>query len=85
MPERRDSVYILQVAYTDCSTTNGVLSFNPYTLRFDNETEGFIYGNSGRSLGLDRLRLKAAHIEPKERYNYDATQAFNYSTYPVSR
>ncbi|KAJ3551099.1 hypothetical protein NM688_g4934 [Phlebia brevispora] len=54
------------VAYTDCSTTNGVLSLDPYVLRFENKTAGSIYGNS-------------------ERYNYDATQAFNYSTYPVSR
>ncbi|KAH9949047.1 glycoside hydrolase family 2 protein [Amylocystis lapponica] len=54
------------VAYTDCSTTNGVLSLDPYVLRFENKTAGYIYGNS-------------------ERYNYDASQAFNYSTYPVSR
>ncbi|KAF8184658.1 glycoside hydrolase [Mycena galopus ATCC 62051] len=54
------------VPYTDCSTTNGVLSLNPYILRFDNGTPGDIYGNS-------------------ERYNYDASQAFNYSTFPVSR
>ncbi|OCH87882.1 glycoside hydrolase [Obba rivulosa] len=54
------------VAYTDCSTTSGVLSLDPYVIRFDNKTPGFIYGNS-------------------ERYNYDASQAFNYSTYPVSR
>ncbi|KJA19197.1 glycoside hydrolase family 2 protein [Hypholoma sublateritium FD-334 SS-4] len=54
------------VPYTDCSTTNGVLSLDPYVLRFDNETPGEIYGNS-------------------ERYNYDASQAFNYSTFPVSR
>ncbi|GJE92630.1 glycoside hydrolase family 2 protein [Phanerochaete sordida] len=54
------------VAYTDCSTTNGVLSLDPYVIRYNNKTSGFIYGNS-------------------ERYNYDASQAFNYSTYPVSR
>ncbi|KAF7377216.1 Glycoside hydrolase family 2 protein [Mycena sanguinolenta] len=54
------------VPYTDCSTTNGVLSLDPYTLRFRNGTPGDIYGNS-------------------ERYNYDASQAFNYSTFPVSR
>ncbi|KAH7888955.1 glycoside hydrolase family 2 protein [Phlebopus sp. FC_14] len=52
--------------YTDCSTTHGVLSLDPYVLRFANGTPGYIYGNS-------------------ERYNYDATQAFNLSTYPVSR
>ncbi|KAI0781895.1 glycoside hydrolase [Abortiporus biennis] len=54
------------VAYTDCSTTGGVLSLDPYEIRFANTTPGHIYGNS-------------------ERYNYDASQAFNYSTYPVSR
>ncbi|KAJ7750828.1 glycoside hydrolase family 2 protein [Mycena metata] len=54
------------VAYTDCSTTKGVLSLDPYVLRFNNGTKGNIYGNS-------------------ERYNYDASQAFNYSTFPVSR
>ncbi|KAJ7710527.1 glycoside hydrolase family 2 protein [Mycena rosella] len=54
------------VPYTDCSTTNGVLSLNPYILRLDNRTPGEIYGNT-------------------ERYNYDASQAFNYSTFPVAR
>ncbi|KAJ7461141.1 glycoside hydrolase family 2 protein [Mycena latifolia] len=54
------------VPYTDCSTTKGVLSLDPYILRFNNGTRGEIYGNS-------------------ERYNYDASQAFNYSTFPVSR
>ncbi|KDQ55681.1 glycoside hydrolase family 2 protein [Jaapia argillacea MUCL 33604] len=54
------------IPYTDCSTTNGVLSLDPYVIRYSNETPGYIYGNS-------------------ERYNYDATQAFNYSTFPVSR
>ncbi|RPD64762.1 glycoside hydrolase [Lentinus tigrinus ALCF2SS1-6] len=54
------------VSYTDCSTTSGVLSLDPYEIRYNNKTVGFIYGNS-------------------ERYNYDASQAFNYSTYPVSR
>ncbi|KAJ7187692.1 glycoside hydrolase family 2 protein [Mycena pura] len=54
------------VPYTDCSTTKGVLSLDPYVLRFNNGTRGEIYGNS-------------------ERYNYDASQAFNYSTFPVSR
>ncbi|KAH0828104.1 glycoside hydrolase family 2 protein [Lanmaoa asiatica] len=54
------------VPYTDCSTTHGVLSLDPYVLRFENRTAGHIYGNT-------------------EQYNYDATQAFNLSTYPVSR
>ncbi|KAJ7088165.1 glycoside hydrolase family 2 protein [Mycena epipterygia] len=54
------------VAYTDCSTTHGVLSLDPLIIRFNNGTPGEIYGNS-------------------ERYNYDASQAFNYSTFPVSR
>ncbi|KAI0776636.1 glycoside hydrolase [Trametes elegans] len=34
------------VAYTDCSTTNGVLSLEPYILRLGNLTEGHIYGNA---------------------------------------
>ncbi|KAI0701284.1 glycoside hydrolase [Cerioporus squamosus] len=54
------------VAYTDCSTTSGVLSLDPYEIRYNNKTPGFIYGNS-------------------ERYNYDPSVAFDYSTYPVSR
>ncbi|OSD01219.1 glycoside hydrolase family 2 protein [Trametes coccinea BRFM310] len=54
------------VAYTDCSTTSGVLSLDPYEIRYNNKTPGYIYGNG-------------------ERYNYDASQAFNYSTYPLSR
>ncbi|TFK89847.1 glycoside hydrolase family 2 protein [Polyporus arcularius HHB13444] len=54
------------VSYTDCSTTNGTLSLDPYVLRYNNETPGFIYGNT-------------------ERYNYDPTVAFDYSTYPVAR
>ncbi len=36
-----------QVAYTDCSTTSGVLSLDPYVVRFSNKTSGEIYGNSG--------------------------------------
>ncbi|KAE9405255.1 hypothetical protein BT96DRAFT_916211 [Gymnopus androsaceus JB14] len=36
------------VPYTDCSTTNGFLSIDPYILRFDNATPGDIYGNSER-------------------------------------
>ncbi|TBU26640.1 glycoside hydrolase [Dichomitus squalens] len=54
------------VAYTDCSTTSGVLSLEPYVIRYNNKTAGDIYGNS-------------------ERYNYDPSVAFDYTTYPVSR
>ncbi|KIK54373.1 glycoside hydrolase family 2 protein [Collybiopsis luxurians FD-317 M1] len=36
------------VAYTDCSTTNGFLSIDPYILRFNNKTAGDIYGNGER-------------------------------------
>ncbi|KAH9949043.1 glycoside hydrolase [Amylocystis lapponica] len=50
------------VAYTDCSTTNGVLTLDPYEIRYANKTPGHIYGNG-------------------ERYNADASQAFNYSTF----
>lgn len=39
-----------QVAYTDCSTTSGVLSLDPLVLRFSNKTDGYIYGNSGRTV-----------------------------------
>ena len=44
-----DIVFDVQqsVAYTDCSTTNGALSLNPYVLRLDNKTNGYIYGNTG--------------------------------------
>ncbi|CAL1705892.1 unnamed protein product [Somion occarium] len=63
-----DIVYEEQssVAYTDCSTTSGVLSLDPYVIRYANRTFGEIFGNG-------------------ERYNYDASVAFDYSTYPVSR
>ncbi|EMD33740.1 glycoside hydrolase family 2 protein [Gelatoporia subvermispora B] len=54
------------VPYTDSSTTNGILSLNPYVLRLNNKTAGDIYGNT-------------------ERYNYIATAAFDYTTYPVAR
>jgi len=36
------------VPYTDCSTTKGVLSLDPYILRFDNGTQGELYGNGER-------------------------------------
>lgn len=44
-----DLVFDVQqsVAYTDCSTTNGALSLNPYVLRLNNKTDGYIYGNTG--------------------------------------
>ncbi|KAK7021055.1 hypothetical protein VNI00_017544 [Paramarasmius palmivorus] len=54
------------VPYTDCSTTRGGLSLDPYILRLDNKSYGNLYGNS-------------------ERFDYDASRAFDYSTYPVSR
>ncbi|KAH0828085.1 glycoside hydrolase family 2 protein [Lanmaoa asiatica] len=63
------SVVLLEtnsVPYIDCSTTHGVLILDPYVLRFENGTPGYVYGNT-------------------ERYNYDATHAFNLSTYSVSR
>lgn len=37
----------VQVPYTDCSTTTGVLSLDPYELRLSNATPGEIYGNGG--------------------------------------
>ncbi|KAG6843166.1 hypothetical protein H0H87_007283, partial [Tephrocybe sp. NHM501043] len=36
------------VPYTDCSTTKGVLTLDPYILRFENGTQGEIYGNTER-------------------------------------
>ena len=42
------------VPYTDCSTTNGVLSLDPLVERFENKTPGYIYGNTGWSLGSYR-------------------------------
>lgn len=38
---------VCKVAYTACSTTNGVLSLDPYVLRLNNVTAGHIYGNTG--------------------------------------
>ncbi|KAG6902502.1 hypothetical protein C0995_015694 [Termitomyces sp. Mi166 len=58
--------FLDELPYTDCSTTKGVLSLDPYILRFNNGTPGEIYGNA-------------------ERYNYDASVAFDYSSFPVSR
>ncbi|EIW76704.1 glycoside hydrolase family 2 protein [Coniophora puteana RWD-64-598 SS2] len=54
------------VVYTDCSTTHGALSLDPYVLRLGNATAGSIYGNS-------------------ERYDYTAENAFNLSSFQVSR
>jgi beta-mannosidase len=68
-------------AYTDCSTTSGYLSLNPYVLRFLNQTPGDIYGNSGEH----NLPLYFINLLFVERYDYDASHAFEYSTYPVSR
>ncbi|KAF9010825.1 glycoside hydrolase family 2 protein [Cyathus striatus] len=48
------------VAYTDCSTTKGVLSLDPYVLRFNNGTPGDIYGNSERY-----------NYDPSQAFNYD--------------
>ena len=50
----RASLTETQVAYTDCSTTSGVLSLDPYVIRFANKTPGFIYGNSGKALFISR-------------------------------
>ena len=68
-----------QLSYTDCSTTSGILSLDPYVLRFRNGTAGEIYGNSGEQQGLF-LEQPIRSKPPVERYNYDATQAFNFST-----
>ena len=82
---RRMLIDGLKVAYTDCSTTSGVLSLDPYELRYNNKTPGFIYGNSGM-FELLCLGVKSSQVAcTVERYNYDASVAFNYSTYPVSR
>ncbi|KAH9932621.1 glycoside hydrolase superfamily [Fomitopsis serialis] len=45
-----DLTYEVQqsVPYTDCSTTNGILSLDPLVQRFDNKTPGYIYGNTER-------------------------------------
>ncbi|KAG6909672.1 hypothetical protein DXG01_016079 [Tephrocybe rancida] len=55
-----------EIPYTGCSTTMGVLSLDPYILRFENATQGEIYGNT-------------------ERFNYDPSAAFDYTTFPVGR
>ena len=81
-----DIVFDVQqsVAYTDCSTTNGALSLNPYILRLDNKTNGYIYGNTGEHnfSGSDPY---VVYSPTTERYNYNGAQAFDYSTYPVAR
>ena len=76
-----------QVPYTDCSTTHGVLSIDPLVLRFANGTPGEIYGNSGTwsDVQCNTSSLTRAGVCSVERYNYDGSQAFNYSTFPVSR
>ncbi|KAJ7458250.1 glycoside hydrolase family 2 protein [Mycena latifolia] len=66
MSDASTSTPAMCIPCTDYSTTNGMLSLDPYLLRLANSTPGEIYGNT-------------------ERYNYDASQAFNYSTFPVSR
>ncbi|KAI0075653.1 glycoside hydrolase family 2 protein [Panus rudis PR-1116 ss-1] len=57
-----DIVYSEQssVPYTDCSTTNGVLSLDPYVIRYTNTTPGEIYGNSERY-----------NYDPSKAFNYD--------------
>ena len=72
-----------QVAYTDSSFTFGVLSLDPYEIRYRNQTPGFIYGNFGAGNSYFKRYEEADTMT--ERYNYDASQAFNYSTYPVTR
>ncbi|KAJ7901256.1 glycoside hydrolase family 2 protein [Mycena leptocephala] len=41
------------VPYTDCSTTTGVLSLEPYVLRLRNATAGNIYGNSEKYVNFE--------------------------------
>ncbi|CDO76483.1 Glycoside Hydrolase Family 2 protein [Trametes cinnabarina] len=77
--------YLDEVAYTDCSTTRGVLSLDPYEIRYNNKTPGFIYGNGGEPVVVFTIQMLSKPAAcPLERYNYDASQAFNYSTYPLS-
>jgi beta-mannosidase len=71
------------VPYAVCSTTGGVLSLDPYVLRFDNGTPGEIYGNGGTFCFLGQL-LGILIVVP-ERFNYDPSAAFDYNTYPVTR
>lgn len=53
-----------QVPYTDCSTTKGVISLDPYELRLNNLTAGFIYGNDGMSSSFFKSR-------PERTYPYE--------------
>ena len=50
---------------------------------------GFVMAQQVKSMGTAVRYISNGLIEKSERwierYNYDATQAFNYSTYPVSR
>jgi beta-mannosidase len=76
----------LKVAYTDCSTTHGVLSLDPYVLRFANGTPGYIYGNSGKYFLICSVSFRIYNLlDQIERYNYDASEAFDLTTYPVAR
>ena len=70
--------------YTDCSTTNGVLSLDPYELRLNNITPSEIYGNGGQYLYFSNL-FPCLSLLFSERYNYDASVAFDYATFPVTR
>ncbi|KAF5346711.1 hypothetical protein D9756_010427 [Leucocoprinus leucothites] len=72
------------VPYTDCSTTTGVLSLDPYELRLKNATPGEIYGNGGTPSHLPNTLTSLTFVYT-ERYNYDASVAFDYSTFPVTR
>jgi beta-mannosidase len=71
------------VPYTACSTTRGILSLDPYILRLANGTPGYIYGNTGVLLVSLLRRLSNTFIT--ERYNYNASEAFDLTTYPVGR
>ena len=64
-----------------------MLSIDPLVLRFANGTPGEIYGNSGTwsDVQCNMSSLTRAGVCSVERYNYDGSQAFNYSTFPVSR
>jgi beta-mannosidase len=61
-----------------------VLSLDPYVLRFNNGTPGEIYGNSG-TFCLLSAATSCTQKDVSARFNYDASVAFDHSTYPNTR
>lgn len=76
------------ISYSPSSTTNGYKTLDhsaqqPIVERYNDLTAGSVYGNSGTCFCFfDVARVLNWSLDY---YNYDPSQAFNLSTYPVSR